>query len=348
MTGFKIAATSDFFESDGRPKFEEFNPSALAERLDAKFEIIDCDDVVPEGSLETVDALVLLRPRITASSLKGADRLSLIARFGVGFERVDVSACTEAGVAVSITPDAVRRPVAVAELSLMLALAGRLTQKDSIVRRGPNAWPDRTSYNGIGLTGRTLGTVGLGNIARDLINLVAPLDMRVIGYDPYLASETDIPAYVQKIDFETVLRESDFLVINCPLTPSTKGLIGGPELALMKPSAFVINTARGGIVGEQALADALAAGTILGAGIAVFEEEPVPESNPLLSTPNVILSPHSIAWTDENFNGIGSSISRSVCAVREGRAPDELANPAILQNNIWLERLSKNCTATLA
>lgn len=340
MTGFTIGATSDFFLSDGAPKFSEFDPSVYRDEPGLSFRIIDCGDAVPQGALADVDALILMRPRVTKQSLEAASRLSLIARFGVGYERIDVAACTAAGVAVSITPYAVRRPVAVAELTMMLALAGRVFQKDAIVRRGPEAWIERTRHNGLGLTGRVLGTIGLGGIAGELIRIADPLGMTIIGYDPYLSETAELPQRVRRVSLPELLATSDFVVINCPLTPETKGLIGADHLARMKREAFLINTARGGVVDEQALADALHRGGIAGAGVDVFAEEPVPLDNPLLHAPNTILAPHSLAWTDENFEGIGASIMRSVAAVRAGRAPDELVDPAIRNNAVWREKLA--------
>lgn len=342
MTGkLRIAVSSDFFDAAGNPKFPEFDPSQVNEWSDATVDLLDFGDEAPEGSLAGYDALVLLRPKITAKSLVGADRLALIARFGVGYERVDVEACTRASVAVAITPNAVRRPVAVAEMTLLLALASRLTDKHRIARGGASAWAERTQFNGIGLVGRTLGSIGLGNIGSELFRLAAPFGMVHAAYDPYASSEQARELAVELVGLDEVLSRSDFVVVNCPLTSQTHGLIGAREIARMRPSAFLINTARGGIVDEGALADALSSRRIAGAGVDVFEVEPPPDDNPLLGLDNVILAPHSLAWTDQNFLGIGKEIITSIAALRRGEAPGVLVNRDVLSSQVWLNKVAQ-------
>ncbi len=226
-------------------------------------------EITPQ-QIEGYDMVFSLTPRWTASSLKGNDRLLSVHRFGVGYDMIDVPALTEAGVALCITRDAVRRPVAAAILAFMLALSFRMPLKDRLIRAGK--WTERARFHGIGLVGRTLGVIGVGNIGHEVFKLAMPLDMKHLGCDPYIRHESVGDVNVRLVDMDTILRESDFLSICCPLNQETRHLIGESELRKMKSSAFLINMARGPIVDEQALVRALAEGWIQGAAIDEFEQ----------------------------------------------------------------------------
>jgi phosphoglycerate dehydrogenase-like enzyme len=291
------------------------------------------DEITPEIAAR-YDAIVTLRGRYTAASLAGPDRrLALIARFGVGYDRIDVPACDRAGVLVTITPDGVRRPVAQAVLTLVLALAGRLMAKDRLTRDGD--WDRVGELNGLGVTGRTLGLVGVGNIGRDVVRLVAPFEMRVLAYDPYARADDLAGLGVELVDAETLFRESDFVSINCPLNEQTHHSVDARRLALMKPTAYLINTARGPIVDEAALYRALAERRIAGAGLDVFEQEPTPRENPILALDNVIVTPHALCWTDECFRGNGEAAFRSCLTLASGQVPPHVVNRAALESP-WL------------
>jgi D-3-phosphoglycerate dehydrogenase len=257
---------------------------------------------------------------VTAATLAGADRLRVLARLGVGYDTVDVDACTKAGVLLTITPDGVRRPMASSAMAFVLALAHRMLQKDRNVRLG--GW-DRLEQAGVGLTGRTLGLIGVGNVGRDVVALSEPFGMRRIAYDPYLGTA---PPGVELVPLETLMREADFAVILCPLTDETRRLVNAERLGLMKPTAFLVNVARGPIVDQAALTEALQERRIAGAALDVFEREPPEPDDPLLSLDNVILAPHAIGLTDEIFRGSGRSACRSVLAVARGRVPDYVVN----------------------
>lgn len=280
------------------------------------------------------DAIVTLRGQYTADSVERPDRrLALIARFGVGYDRIDIPACTRNGVLVTITPDGVRRPVAQSVLTLVLALAGRLFEKDRATRAG-QGFARAGEMLGIGLTGRTLGLLGVGNIGRDVVRLAAPFEMRVIAHDPY-ASGADVPL----VNIETLFRESDFVSVNCPLNDQTRGIVNARLLALMKPTAYLINTARGPIVDERALIAALRAGRLSGAGLDVFEQEPVDPANPLLAMENVIVTPHALCWTDECFRLNGESAFRACLTLARGEVPPFMVNPAAAEHPWLKERL---------
>lgn len=342
-----VGVSSDFFDAAGRSRFPEFDAEIALGGRGYEVRKLELGDTVPPGALAGLDGLVLLRPRINVASLAGADSLAVIARFGVGYDRIDTSACVDRGVAVTVTPFAVRRPVAVAALSFLLALTTQIFAKDALVRRGPKAWPERTQHNGRGLRGRTLGTIGFGGIGQEFVRICRPLGLKFLCSDPGADLEVAEELGVEPVALDALLARSDIVAINCPLTPQTAGLLGKRELALMRPGSFLINTSRGGIVDESALAEALQAGSLAGAGLDVFHEEPLPADSPLLSCPNIILSPHCLAWTDENFRGIADELLASLDAVLSGRVPKSLANPEVTVSPSWrrkLEDLAENAS----
>jgi D-3-phosphoglycerate dehydrogenase len=256
--------------------------------------------------------------------------LRIVARHGVGYDSVDVAALTAKRIVLTNTPLAIRRPVAVATLTLLFALAGRLFAKDRITRSG--RWIERADLMGTGLIGRTLGIVGGGGIGQELLRVSAAFGMRRVVADPYADRAAIAALDATLVPLERLLRESDFVVIACLLNDETRHLIGAAQLAQMKRSAYFINVARGPIVDEPALIDALRAGTIAGAALDVFEQEPVDSSNPLLRMDSVIVTPHALCWTDECFHAIASAGLQSVVDVSLGRRPAHVVNP-----DAWLQ-----------
>ena len=275
-----------------------------------------------------------------ADSFPGDGQLSLIARFGVGYDTVDVDACDANDVALVITPSGVRRPVAVAILTYILALSGRLLIKDRLTRGGPEGWAGRGAHMGQGLVGLTLGSVGIGNIGAEMFRLASPFDMKFIAHDPFADPDVARSLGVELVELDEVFAKSDFLTVNCPLTDQTKGVVDARRLGLMKPTAFVINTARGPIVDEQALINALQSGRIAGAGLDVFEQEPSLANNPLNEMENVILTPHALCWTDQCFANIGAADIKAVENVLSGEVPEGIVNRAILDNQNWRKKLT--------
>lgn len=286
-----------------------------------------------EPELSGLDALIALQPYVTARSLERADRLGLIARVGVGVDRIDLAACARHGVVVTVAPDGVRRPVASGVMAFVLALAHRIVERDRRMRSG---WWERHELPGVGLRGRTLGVIGLGNIGRELCMLAAPFDLTLIAADP---SPSEPPFGVELVPLEELLARSDFVVCLCPLTDETRGLLGARELALLKPTAFLVNVARGPIVDQGALTDALRNRRIAGAALDVFEQEPIDPDDPLLQLDNVILSPHAVALTDEAFVASGRSACQAVLAFARGEVPRHIANPEVLDHPRVRDRL---------
>ncbi len=288
------------------------------------------------GQLRGCDALLDQVSRIPEAGLDGADRLAVIARFGVGYETVDLEACTRRGIAVTITPDGIGRSVAVAAITLLLALTHRLVIQDDMVRNGQ--WREETFHFGTGLTGRVLGMIGCGNVGRQVCELAAPFRMTRIAYDPHVTPDA-APEGVTLVDLPTLLARADVVCICAAHTPETTHLINAERLALMKPTAFLINVARGPIVDQRALTAALTQGRLQGAGLDVFESEPVDPHDPLLRLPNVILSPHTLCMTDECYVGVGRSACQAILDVAAGRTPRFLVNRAVVDHPGFRARL---------
>jgi phosphoglycerate dehydrogenase-like enzyme len=287
----------------------------------------------PELSAATVaayDAIAILYPGgVTAATLEHADRLVLIARFGMGLEAIDLDACTERGVLVTTAPDAVREVIPAGAMALLLALAHRIPEKDRLVRAG--GWEERTKFVGLGTLGRTVGVIGLGNVGRGILRMAEPFGLRRVACDPFVDTGS-LPDGVELTDLDSLLGEADFVCVAAPLTPETHHLLDAGRLALMRPGAYLINVTRGGIVDTGALVAALRDGHLAGAGLDVFETEPVAPDHPLLSMENVILSPHAVGYTDSAFRGIGGTACRNVLALAHRKLPEHIANPAALMH----------------
>lgn len=323
---FVVALAARFSGLDGKPVFPEFDLSPLEKDHGVQLRRLSNGPRITAAELAGIDALILLGETFAADSIPADGRLKLVARFGVGYDKIDLAACTAAGIPVSITPDAVRRPVAVAIVTLLLALTTRLQAKDRLARLGAAGFAQRAGAMGVGLEGRVLGSVGLGNIACEMFRLMQPFGMRFIAHDPYVDASRAYALGVVPVDMDTLFRDSDVLAVNCPYLPETHQLVSRARLRQMKPSAFLINTARGAIVDQLALAEALRAGRLAGAGLDVFESEPPAPDDPIFGAPNVIASPHALSWSDQGFAAIGAGCVAAVNAVREGRLPVHLAN----------------------
>jgi phosphoglycerate dehydrogenase-like enzyme len=289
-------------------------------------------ELLPEvtpAQIQSYDAVISLAVRFTPNTLRGAERLAVIARWGVGYDMIDTQACTDNDVLLCITRDAVRRPVAEGIVTLLLALTKQLLAKDRLVRTG--RWDAKTSYPGTGLRGRTLGTVGVGNIGGELARLLGPFDLRrILAYDPYVSSAQAAEIGVELVDLDTLMAESDFVSVSCPLTSDTFHLIGAAQIERMQPSALLINTSRGPVIDQAALTRALQARQIAGAGLDVFEQEPLAADDPLTQLDNVILSPHAIAWTDELVRDNGVGACENVLTILRGEVPAHTVNREVI------------------
>jgi len=336
----RVGLTRDFFDEYGKFMMPGPGLKLLDEMPDVEYEMFPefLREVTPE-QIKDFDMVVSFRPLWMEQSIVGNNQLLSIHRGGVGYERLDVPALTNAGIMLFITPGAVRRPMAVVFMTFMLALSMRLLTKDRLIREG--RWVEQYHYQGYGLVGRTLGSIGVGNIGHEMYMLAKPFGMKHIAYDPYLTQEAVADVDVRLVDLGTVLAESDFLCIICPLNEETRNMIGEKELKKMKKTAFLINAARGPIVDEVALIKALKEGWIRGAGLDVFEQEPISPDNPLLKMDNVILSPHALAHTDQTFSTMWEIITGQISQIIRGEIPETLVNREVLDKPDLQAKLKK-------
>lgn len=338
-TKFRVALSRDLLDSRGEPSFGSAPLKLLDGQPDVSWEFLP--GIVPAITAEHAaqfDALYVALEQVNAATVARPDsRLKLIARHGVGFDTVEVAALTRAGVMVTNTPPAVRRPVATMAITFLLALSHKLVIKDRLVRTG--RWNERTDHMGVGLTGRTLGVIGAGGIGKELLRMIGVFDMRVLAADPNVPAEAIARLGAAAVALDALMRESDFIVVACQLDESTRKLIDARRLGLMKPGAYLINVARGPIVDERALYEALAARRIAGAALDVFEQEPTPSTNPLLALDNVLLAPHALCWTDEMFRNIAECGLQSVVDVAQHCRPQYLVDAAVVDHprvRAWL------------
>jgi phosphoglycerate dehydrogenase-like enzyme len=321
---FKVGISRDLLDASGKPIFGTEALSVLGTNPMIEWEYTPelVTEITPDMAAR-YDGLHINLAKVTRRSLSRDDcRLKIIARNGVGYDSVDLTALDQHGVILTNTPMAVRRPVAVATLTMIFALAGRLFQKDRLVRQG--RWEARNNAMGMGLTKRTLGLVGAGGIGQEIMRLARPFFSQMLAADPYADATSVRSLGCELVSLEQLLGTADFIVVCCQLTPETRHLINAARISMMKPSAYLINMARGPVLDEAALIVALTAKTIAGAGLDVFEQEPTPISNPLLRMDNVVLTPHALCWTDECFHDIAASALQSIVDVSLGHRPQNV------------------------
>jgi phosphoglycerate dehydrogenase-like enzyme len=336
---FRVALSGDFKKPDGSPTFPDFDVTPLMQAPGVEMVYLENANPIRPDQIADFDALILLMPKFGRDSIHPNGRLSVVARFGVGYDTVDVPACTDAGIPLCITPDGVRRPVAVSIIAMMLALTGKLLIKDRLTRSGPEAFAKRVDHMGVGLVGRTLGSIGIGNIGAEMFRMALPFDMKFIAHDPFADKAVAAELGIELVSMEEVFRRADVLCVNCPLTKETTGLVNAERLALMKPSAFLINTARGPIVDQQALTKVLQERRIAGAGLDVLEKEPPEPDDPILKLDNTILTPHALCWTDQCFAGNGAADVKAVLDIQHGRVPRGIVNRAVTEQPGFTKKL---------
>jgi phosphoglycerate dehydrogenase-like enzyme len=260
-----------------------------------------------------VEAVFVYHARFPRETIERLDDVRVLARCGAGYDNIDVAAARERGIEVVYVPDYGTDDVADHALALLLACARRIAESDRTVRRG--AWLSYAELSPMWrLRGRTLGVIGFGRIGRNLAQKGGALGLRVLVHDPFTTESTDR---------DVLLRESDFVSLHLPLTDATRHSIGEAELALMKPTSILVNTARGAIVDEPALVAALRGGAIGGAGLDVYEETPLGADHPLLSLENVVLTPHSAAYTEEGLAEVRKRPLADALRVLRGESPKD-------------------------
>ena len=275
--------------------------------------------------LRGIDGAIVSSDPFTARVIQAADRLRVISRTGVGYDAVDVPAATKRGVIVTTTPGVNRHAVADWALALILCCARKVPESLAEVRRG--AW---TRHEGMDLAEKTLGLVGLGTIGKEVAKRAKAFGMRLLAFDlvqdlPFAAGQG-----ITYVPLEDLLRQSDFVSIHCFLNAVTRHLINAERLLLMKPTAFLINTARGGIVDNEALYRALLAKRIAGAGLDVFEGEPLRADSPLRALESVYLSPHTAGSTVDARTRSGRMAAENLVRGLTGERPEGIVNPEVL------------------
>lgn len=304
-------------------------PSLDPERavLNGLAEVIDRSPLRTEDDVIRVahdaDALIIGFVPITARVMDALPRLRCVVRYGVGYETIDVPAAAARGIQVANVPDYCIPEVADHALALLLALARKVIPLDASMRRGE--WATlKTAKPVHRIEGQTLGLIGMGRIGSAVARRALGFGMRVIVHDKYLSPERAQTAGATLVDFDTLLREADFVSIHTPLTPETRHLLNAEAIGKMKPSAYLINVARGAIVDTLALADALHMGKLAGAALDVFEQEPLPDDHPIRNAPNIILHPHAAWYSEEAMIQLQINAAEEVARALRG---EPLKNP---------------------
>jgi phosphoglycerate dehydrogenase-like enzyme len=354
---FRLALTGDHLDESGKVAYGDAGLPLLENKPYVQYHFLT--DLAPRQgdtgywsrlySLEitaehirSVDGLVVLRPWVKRSAfLRGAEALCVIGRSGAGYDKIDLAACTEHGVAVFNAPRALTHATASAALLFMLALAKRVSDQERVVRAG--RWDQQAAVMGSEIEGRTLGIVGLGQSGKELVRLVAPFSMNVLAFSPHADPQQAQSLGVRLTSLEMLLRESDFVSLHCRLTDSTRRMIGRAQLAFMKPSAYFINVGRGELVDQSALVSALRERRIAGAGLDVFEVEPLPLTDPLLSLENVLVTPHWLASTRDIWGATGRAMAEGMLRAARGEPPGDILNSEVFEQAAFRRKLARFC-----
>jgi phosphoglycerate dehydrogenase-like enzyme len=355
MREFRIALSGDYLDEDAGSAYGDLGWSAwdacpfiryrfLTEQAPPRgdplyWESFYSMEITP-SQIADVDGLVVVRPWVKASAFRdGAKDLVVIGRSGAGYDKIDLEACTANDVALFNAPLALNHSTGSSALLFLLVLAKKLPQQERITRAG--RWDLQSKVMGSELQGRTLGIVGLGHSGRELARLVAPFAMRILAYSPHADPAEAAGLGVRLTSLDEVLREADFLSLHSRLTPQTRRLIGAAELAKMKPTAYFVNVARGELVDQAALTEALRTGRLAGAALDVFEHEPPSPDDLLLKLDNVVLTPHWSASTVDVWQATARAMIDSMLRAATGRVPEKVVNAAVLERPGFRAKLAR-------
>jgi D-3-phosphoglycerate dehydrogenase len=314
-----------------------FDPPAwlAGEFADAGVEWVVGQHRTPEAVVEAAheaDVVMLqsVRPLLPRTVIEQLDRCQCIVRLGIGYDNTDVAAATEQGIVVCNAPTYCVDDVADHSLALLLGSVRHIARQDRWIREG--RWDRTGARPARRVKGHILGLIGFGRIARAVAERVSGFGLTLLAHDPFVESETMAALGVQKTTLDELLARSDFISIHCPLTKETHHLLGRREFGLMKDEVFLVNTSRGPIVDEAALAEALGSGKVWGAGLDVFEQEPLPLDSPLREYDNVIFTPHVGANSEESVADLYRTGLEDAKAVAEGRWPVGVVNPEVRES----------------
>ena len=316
-----LVTTTSFGKTDPalRPTLEEsigyvaYNP---------KGHPLSEEELIP--LIREVDGLIAGLDHISASVIHASEKLKVISRYGIGVDRVDIKAANDKGVVVTNTPGANASAVAELTVGFILGLARNLCAADAAAHRGE--WPRLT---GIGIRGKVVGLMGLGSIGRAVASRLKPFGCRILACDPVMPTDAAKALGVEPVSREALFSQADFISLHAPATPETIGMIDKHAFNRMKEGVYLINTARGELIDEAALKEALDTGRLKGAALDVFKTEPLGKNHFLLQYPQVILTPHMAAHTDEAMNQMGWSAMKNCLAVLKGERPEHVVNPEV-------------------
>jgi len=320
----RLAVTGDQVRPDGSSIFGDLGLDGLVEHGIEWTVVPVADRSFAPGALADFDALLMMGDAsLTRADLAGT-RIRHVARFGAGYDAIDVEACTEAGVLVTNTPHALRVPMAHAALTMLFSLAHNLIPKDRLVRSG--RWNERTNWHGRGLEGVTVGIVGLGGVGAETARLIRALGIEVVAYNrsprPQIAAELGIA----QLPLNEVAERSDYLIVAVAGGSGTTDLVDAELLDRMRTGTFLINVSRGSVIDEEALATRLASGRLRGAALDVFREEPLPVAHPFNASERTVLAPHSLGWTEAFAANVAADCLQAIVDVAQGRDPAHPVN----------------------
>ncbi len=275
--------------------------------------------------VKEIDAYIAGLDDITAKAIEAADKLKVISKYGAGVDNIDIEVATKKKIVVTNTPGVNTEAVADLTSGLILAVARKIPQADASTKKGE--WK---KFFGTAVYGKTLGIVGMGRIGKAVTRRAKGFGMKIIYWDCRREINIEKEAQVEYVNFKTLLQKSDFVSLHLPLTKETRGLIGKEELKLMKPTAFLINTARGPIVNENALCECLRSKVIAGAAVDTYSNQP-PKDSPLLSLNNIVTTPHMGSYTYESIMNMGMTSVKNVIDVLNKRRPEYVVNPEVYE-----------------
>ncbi len=313
--------------------FPSLDPARGAfDGMDAELRL--AGEATPEAILEVAgqaDGMLVTYARITGEMIAQLEKCKVIGRFGIGVDNIDIAAATKAGIVVTYVPDYCFDEVSDHAMALLLDLARKVSFSNALVQAG--RWEMKATVPMSRLRGRTLGLAGFGNIPQLVAPKAQAFGMEVIAFDPYVDKALAASRGVRLVDFDTLLAQSDFISVHAPLTDETKNMFGAEAFAKMKPTAFLVNTARGPLVDTDALARALDDGEIGGAALDVVPVEPLPANSPLLGRDNLVLTPHTAFYSEDALLDLQTKAATDVASVLAGKQPKYPINPEVLKGS---------------
>jgi D-3-phosphoglycerate dehydrogenase len=322
MSPFKVVIT-DFGEADNTIEADVLHSSGL------DINLVRLNTRVPEELIPHVadaDAVIVQWASVNRKVIEAMTRCKVISRYGIGVDMVDLQAAAEHGIPVANVPDFCFEEVSTQTIGFMIDLNRHTSILHQYVvagKWGAAPFPCKAPAR---LAGQTLGVVGLGNIGRAVAQKAGCLGLKLLGFDPYIQPDQIAGLGVELVSLEELLRRSDYVSLHCPLVAETRGLIGAAQLAMMKPTAYLINMARGPVVNQAALYEALVNGAIAGAGLDVLEQEPPKADDPLLQLPNVIITPHAASWSTDALLQLRRDTAGNVAGMLQGKLPRSIVN----------------------